>query len=174
MHNKAEFYFWTMFSIPRLENWLQKQASEGKLLEDVRSRYFFTFKSGPGTKVAYCVDFRGYIPDGYLSHLDRNNWLRLKLDRNWQLLYREYDNKYPLLCSDYDEDMVAGLKRNISIAVAALVFTVLLFYLLIGENLQQSLVKVVLFVYVVVSVYNILRLFFYRIMLEERIKQNNP
>ncbi len=172
MEKKTRFHYWNMFTIPSLEHWLSQQAANGYMFESVRNSYSFTFRKAGAQKISYHVDFRGYMPDGYMSYLTANNWMVNKLSRNWQLIYRSYRKEYEYLSTPYDEEMVQGLKRNIVITVIIAVISTVAAYIIFRQFPDNGLITVALLLFVALTFYNVLRMVFYRIMLEERIRLN--
>ena len=165
MEKITRFRYWNMFMLESLENWLEQQAEAGLILEDVRHGYSFTFRRERGATIAYHMDYRGYLPDGYLAELDRRHWTVKKISNRWLLLWQPYRGKRPKLYTDYDEDMAASLKISAVIMVILTAIVTVIMYLFAGTGFAILIL--------IISGYNILRTVLYRMVLLERIRIYN-
>ncbi len=162
MESVTRFRYWNMFMLDSLENWLERQAEAGLILEKVRYGFWFTFRRESSATIDCHMDYRGYLPDGYLAELNRRHWTVMKVSRRWQLLWQPYKGKRPKLYTGFDEDMAGSLKiSSVIMMIIAIIMTVII-YLVAGRGFAVLVL--------VISAYNILRTVLYRMVLLERIR----
>ena len=169
MEEKVQFHFWTMFTLPQLEQWLDRMAEQGWILSRVKAHYFFTFHKDKPLRMTYQADFRGYILDGYLREMESQGWLRQNLSHNWQLFYRSYGKEFTRLHSSLDQEMAEGINRNSITSLVVLVIVTFVGYQAVRKA-QSMLALVLLIIMILIAIYNILRMQLYRAMLLERSK----
>ena len=172
MAEKTYFHFWFMFSAPALEQWLSSMARQGWILQRVKHHYWFTFREGEPKNMVYRIDYKGYMPAGYLAELGRENWLVQSIDRNWQVCYKPYQGEMPYLSSSYDEDIVRAISRNSVIILVVAIMICVAFWFFINSFPSNQLLKAVLLIAIASIIYNILRLSFAKAMLQERIEHH--
>ena len=165
---KTYWKFWTMFHFGSLETWLNQMAKQGWIFQGVRLRYGFMFKKMKPQDIVYRFDYRRYLLEGYMTELFHKNWVMTKINKNWLIWSCPSKNANLQLESDYNEDILKGIKR---ITVIQLILCVLCWVVprfVVANELQNPLVMLVYILVCIVMTYNVIRCFYYQAMVEVR------
>ena len=171
-NRKVCWRFYWMFSFPSTEAWLQAQAKAGWYLAEVRHRFCFIFSAHKPGGMTYQFDYAGYLVDGYLAQLSSQNWLVYRADRRWNICARPYSSSQPAirLTTRYDQQLEQHMKKTIPLVMALSIVMVVVTWYLIMTNYGGILVYIVAVIATLIAVYDVLRLTFFRIMLQQRIQ----
>jgi len=162
-----------MFTFPATEAWLAAMARQGWLLSEVRLRYCFIFRKAKPCTMAYRFDYAGYIVDGYLAQLSGQGWLIYRADRRWNICAHPVKDVPPQLATRYDGQVERHLAKTTPLIMILSVAMVVFAWYVVRANDAGLLITAVAIVATIVAVYDVLRLSFYRTMLQQRIAETS-
>lgn len=165
---KTCWKFWTMFHFGSLEKWLGEMACRGWIFQGVKYRYGFVFKKMKPANMVYRFDYRGYLLEGYMNEMMHNHWVMTKINKNWLIWSCPSKNPDLLLQSDYDEDIIAGMKRIGILQLVLCIACWVLPHFIIAQELQYPLVMGIYILICLFMTYSVIRCFYYRTMVEVR------
>ena len=151
-NRKTVFYLWMSWNLTKIENYLEKMASEGWLLvETSMSHTVLKFEKGTPEKRRYCLDFQAQLPDAYKPEFESNGWTLLGDSNGWLLWTKAYEGERPSFESD-KTSLKAKSRRTLMYVAAILVTQIPMFKMVSGEftSMDSILGNIPMLMYVVI------------------------
>lgn len=115
---KRVFKWWWAWKAEKIEEWLERQAAGGWILESCSlAGIVFHFRKGNPMQIRYSVDYLHKPAPDYERVLADDGWNILTMGGSWYVCCKEYDGKRPELYTDI-QSLIERNNRLISVLVA--------------------------------------------------------
>ena len=165
---KTVWKFWTMFHFGSIEDWLNKMASQGWIFQGVKFGFGFMFKKMKPADIVYRFDYRGYLLEDYMQEMTNNGWVMTRINKYWLIWSRPSKDRNLMIRSHYNDDILKAMKRFTIIQLILLVVYFVVPRIVLVEELQIPLVMLVYVIVSVIMLYNVLRCYYYQVMIKVR------
>jgi len=151
-NQKTVFYLWMSWNLKRIEDYLEKMASEGWVLKETSmSHTILKFQKGKPIKMKFCLDFQAQLPGDYKSVLEADGWNLLGDSNGWLLWMKAYEGEQPTFESD-KLSLKSKSRRNLMYIAAILVTQIPMFKVVSREfsSINSVLGNIPMLMYVVI------------------------